>query len=52
MRLRTLLQGAFRGARTAGGLPAGLRFSPHLYNTMEDLERTVAAVRKYVASGV
>lgn len=35
----------------AGQDRPGLRFSPHLYNTMEDIERTVAAVRKYVASG-
>jgi selenocysteine lyase/cysteine desulfurase len=36
----------------AGQDRPGLRFSPHLYNTMEDIERTVAAVRKRMASGV
>jgi selenocysteine lyase/cysteine desulfurase len=36
----------------AGQDRPGLRFSPHLYNTMEDIERTVAAVRRYAASGV
>src|SRR5881392_1150628 len=30
----------------------GLRFSPHFYNTHADIERTVAAVKKYMASGV
>jgi isopenicillin-N epimerase len=30
----------------------GLRFSPHFYNTHAEVDRAVAAVRKYVASGV
>lgn len=30
----------------------GLRFAPHLYNTMEDVERTVGVVGRYLASGV
>ena len=30
----------------------GLRFSPHIYNTMADIDRTVDAIRKYVATGV
>lgn len=29
----------------AGAPTGGLRFSPHVYNTMEDVERTLAAVR-------
>jgi selenocysteine lyase/cysteine desulfurase len=33
----------------AGQDRPGLRFSPHLYNTMEDVERTVGAVRKHLA---
>ncbi|HVL66729.1 MAG TPA: hypothetical protein VM364_05650 [Vicinamibacterales bacterium] len=32
--------------------PAGLRLSPHYYNTHEDVERTLAALRKYLARGV
>ncbi len=41
------------GCATRGGQDrAGLRFSPHFYNTHADVERTVAAVKKYVASGV
>jgi selenocysteine lyase/cysteine desulfurase len=32
----------------AGQDRPGLRFSPHLYNTMEDVERTVGAVRKHL----
>ncbi len=30
----------------------GLRFSPHFYNTHAEVERAVAAIRKYMASGV
>jgi isopenicillin-N epimerase len=30
----------------------GLRLSPHFYNTMEDMDRFLAAMRKYSASGV
>lgn len=30
----------------------GIRFSPHFYNTPEDVERAAAAIRKYVRSGV
>ncbi len=41
------------GCATRGGQDrAGLRFSPHFYNTMADVDRTVAAVKKYMATGV
>ena len=30
----------------------GLRLSPHFYNTRADIDRTVAAIKKYVARGV
>jgi selenocysteine lyase/cysteine desulfurase len=41
------------GCATRGGQDrAGLRFSPHFYNTMADIDRTVAAVKKYMATGV
>ena len=30
----------------------GLRFSPHFYNTMADVDRALAAIRKYLATGV
>ena len=30
----------------------GLRVSPHLYNTMEEMERLVTATKGYLASGV
>jgi isopenicillin-N epimerase len=30
----------------------GLRLAPHLYTTMAEVDRTVAAVKKYLASGV
>lgn len=32
-------------AMTAGGDSGGLRFSPHVYNTFEEIDRAVAAVR-------
>ncbi|HEX6943531.1 MAG TPA: aminotransferase class V-fold PLP-dependent enzyme, partial [Gemmatimonadaceae bacterium] len=30
----------------------GLRVAPHLYNTMDEMQRLVAATRKYLAVGV
>ena len=41
------------GCATRGGQDrAGLRFSPHFYNTMADVDRTVAAIKKYMSTGV
>jgi selenocysteine lyase/cysteine desulfurase len=41
------------GCATRGGQDrGGLRFSPHFYNTHADVEKTVAAVKKYMAAGV
>jgi len=41
------------GCATRGGQDRpGIRFSPHFYNTHADVERTVAAVKKYMAAGV
>jgi len=41
------------GCATRGGQDrGGLRFSPHFYNTHADVERTVAAMKKYMATGV
>src|SRR6516165_4092457 len=41
------------GCATRGGQDRpGLRFSPHFYNTHADVERAVAAVKKYMATGV
>ena len=41
------------GCATRGGQDRpGIRFSPHFYNTHADVERTVAAVKRYVATGV
>ena len=38
---------------TRGGADrGGLRFSPHFYNSMKEIERTVEAVGRYVKSGV
>ena len=39
---------AARGGQDRGGL----RFSPHFYNTHADVEKTIAAVKKYIATGV
>jgi len=39
-------------ATRAGQDRPGLRFSPHFYNTHADVERAVAAVKKYMATGV
>jgi isopenicillin-N epimerase len=41
------------GCATRGGQDrAGLRLSPHFYNTHADVEKTVAALKKYIATGV
>ena len=38
---------------TAGGAARpGVRFSPHFYNTMDEVDRAVAAVRRYVREGL
>jgi isopenicillin-N epimerase len=40
-------------AAAAGGTARpGVRFSPHFYNTMDEMDRTIAAVKKYVTSGL
>jgi isopenicillin-N epimerase len=36
----------------AGADRPGLRISPHFFNTMDEMDRTVSAIRKYLASGV
>lgn len=36
----------------AGEDRPGLRLSPHFYNTMAEMDRTVAAIRRYMATGV
>jgi isopenicillin-N epimerase len=39
-------------ATRAGQDRPGLRFSPHFYNTQKEIERAIAAIRKYMATGV
>jgi isopenicillin-N epimerase len=40
-------------ATTRGGQDRpGLRVSPHLYNTMDEMQRVIAATKKYLSSGV
>jgi isopenicillin-N epimerase len=36
-------------AAAGGTTRPGVRFSPHFYNTIDEIDRTVAAVRRYVA---
>jgi isopenicillin-N epimerase len=38
-------------ARTGDHNP-GVRFAPHFYNTMDEMDRAVGAIRKYLAAGV
>jgi selenocysteine lyase/cysteine desulfurase len=40
------------GATRGGSDRGGLRFSPHFYNSMAEVDRTVAAIKRYLASGV
>lgn len=41
------------GCATRGGKDRpGIRFSPHFYNTHADVEKAVAAIKKYMAAGV
>jgi selenocysteine lyase/cysteine desulfurase len=41
------------GCATRGGSDRpGLRFSPHIYNTMAEVDRSVAAIAKYMRQGV
>jgi isopenicillin-N epimerase len=39
-------------ATRGGGDRPGLRFSPHFYNLETDMERTVAAIKRYVTRGL
>jgi isopenicillin-N epimerase len=41
------------GCATRGGSDRpGIRFSPHIYNTMAEVDRSVAAIAKYIRQGV
>ena len=53
-RLVATLYETDRIACAAGGGSGrtGVRFSPHFYNTIEEIDRTIAAVRGYVANGL
>jgi len=38
-------------SRAADGSNPGLRAAPHFYNTMEDIDRFVGAIRRYMMNG-
>ena len=41
------------GCATRGGTDRpGIRLSPHIYNTMAEIDRSVAAIAKYMRQGV
>ena len=41
------------GCATRGGQDRpGIRLSPHFYNTMADVDRTIATMKKYMSTGV
>ena len=39
-------------ATSGGAARPGIRMSPHIYNTMDEIDRSVAAIRKYVVAGL
>ena len=50
---RTLYEKERDVCASAGGpTRPGVRLSPHFYNTMEEMDRALAAVKKYMASGL
>jgi len=40
------------GTARSGDHNPGIRLAPHFYNTMDEMDRVVAAIKKYLASGV
>ena len=48
---RPMHDALYREHRIATAPTGGLRFSPHIYNTLQDVERALAAVRDLVARG-
>ena len=47
--MRPIHESLYRDHRIATAPTGGLRFSAHVYNTMADVERALAAVRTVVA---
>ena len=48
---RPMHDALYRQHRIATAATGGLRFSPHIYNTMQDVERALGAVRAIAARG-
>jgi len=49
--MRPIHEALYREHRIATAPTGGLRFSPHIYNTLADVERALAAVKAVVARG-
>jgi len=47
--LRPVYDALYRDYHVATATTGGLRFSPHIYNTMQDVERALTAVRSTIA---
>jgi isopenicillin-N epimerase len=49
--MRPIHEALYRDHRIATAPTGGLRFSPHIYNTMADVEAALAAVKRVAGSG-
>ena len=49
--MRPIHEALYRDHRIATAPTGGLRFSPHIYNTLADVERALTAVKAVVARG-
>ena len=50
--LAALEQDGIVAAARGGSDRPGIRFSPHFYNTEDDIERAVAAIQRYLRRGL
>jgi len=47
---RKIYEALYAGHRIAAAPTGGVRFCPHIYNTMEEIERTISAVAQVIAT--